>query len=51
MEEGKKIRDKMLNEKRLLENIKDKKLKQLNDHSIPDKYKAELSRKKINIQV
>jgi hypothetical protein len=39
----------MLNEKKLLENIKDTKLKGLNDNSIPDKYKAELARKKINI--
>lgn len=49
LEEGKKIRDKMLNEKKLLENIKDTKLKGLNDNYIPDKYKAELARKKINI--
>jgi len=41
----------MINEKKLLENIKDTKLKALNDNSIPDKYKTELAKKKINIQV
>ena len=39
----------MLNEKKLLENIKDTKIKALNDNGIADKYKAELARKKINI--
>ncbi|CAD8168660.1 unnamed protein product [Paramecium pentaurelia] len=51
LEEGKKIRDKMINEKKLLENIKEQKLKGLNDNTIPDKYKAELAKKKINIQI
>lgn len=32
LEEGKKIKDKMINEKKLLENIKDTKLKALNDN-------------------
>ena len=41
----------MINEKKLLENIKEQKLKGLNDNSIPDKYKAELAKKKINIQI
>lgn len=41
----------MIHEKHLLESIKDTKLKDLNDKSIPDKYKAELARKKININV
>jgi hypothetical protein len=49
LEEGKKIRDKLLNEKHLLENIKDQKLKTLQDHGIADKYKIELAKKKINI--
>lgn len=38
-----------MNEKKIIENIKDQKLKGLNDMTIPDKYKAELSKKKINI--
>lgn len=41
----------MTNEKKLLESIKDTKLKMLHDTSIPDKYKAELARKKININI
>lgn len=41
----------MLNEKKMLESIKNQKLNALNDNSIPDKYKAELAKKKINIQV
>lgn len=41
----------MLNEKKLLENIKDTKLRTLNDNGIADKYKAELARKKINILI
>lgn len=32
LEEGKKIKDKMIHEKKLLENIKDTKLKALNDN-------------------
>lgn len=49
LEEGKKIRDKLLNEKHLLEGIKDQKLKTLHDHGIAEKYKIELAKKKINI--
>ena len=41
----------MFNEKKLLENIKETKLKALSDNTIPDKYKAELARKKINILI
>jgi hypothetical protein len=49
LEEGKKIRDKLSNEKVLLEGIKEQKLKQLHDHGIDDKYKIELAKKKIYI--
>ena len=38
-------------EKRLLESIKDIKLKDLNEKAIPDKYKAELAKKKIIINI
>ena len=48
-EEGKKIRDNLNSQKKLLENIKEKKLDQLNSLSIPGKYTAELAKKKINI--
>ncbi|CAK89143.1 unnamed protein product (macronuclear) [Paramecium tetraurelia] len=51
LEEGKKIKDRLNQEKRLLESIKDTKLKDLNEKSIPDKYKAELAKKKIVINI
>lgn len=41
----------MLNEKKLLENIKDTKLRALNENGIVDKYKAEIARKKINLLI
>lgn len=51
LEEGKKIKDKLNLEKRLIETIKDNKLKDLNDKAIPDKYKTELAKKKIVINI
>jgi hypothetical protein len=47
LEEGKKIKDKLAAEKRLLENIKEEKLHDLKTLGIPDKYQAELTKKKI----
>jgi len=49
LEEGKKIKVKMSNEKQLLENIKTSKLGQLMDLDIPEKYTAELAKKRIMI--
>lgn len=46
-EEGKKIRDKLEAERRTLERIKQEKLGLLYNEIIPDKYTAELARKKI----
>jgi len=46
-EEGKKIRDKLEAERRTLERIKQEKLGVLYNEIIPDKYTAELARKKI----
>ena len=47
MEEGRKVRSKIEEEKRKIEAIKQKKLEDLNQLEIPDKYKAELAKKKI----
>jgi hypothetical protein len=47
LEEGRKVRSKIEEEKRKIEAIKHKKLEQLNNLEIPDKYKAELAKKKI----
>ncbi len=47
LEEGKKIKDKLAAEKRLLEHIKQEKITELKSHDIPDKYQAELARKRI----
>jgi len=47
LEEGKKIKDKLTAEKKLLENIKSEKLGELQDLGIPEKYQAELAKKKI----
>ena len=47
LEEGRKVRQKIEDEKRKIEAIKQKKLEQLNNLEIPDKYKAELAKKKI----
>jgi len=49
LEEGKKIKDKLRNEKRTLEEIKHQKIEGLKAHNIPDKYIAELTKKKITI--
>lgn len=46
-EEGKKIKDKMEAERRTLERIKNEKLQGLYNDTIPEKYTAELARKKI----
>lgn len=47
LEEGRKVRQKIEEEKRKIEAIKQKKLNELNNLEIPDKYKAELAKKKI----
>lgn len=47
LEEGRKVRQKIEEEKRKIEAIKNKKLQELNNLEIPDKYKAELAKKKI----
>ena len=47
MEEAKKIKHEQENHKKLLENIKSKKIDQLKELGIQDKYLIELSRKKI----
>ena len=47
MEEGRKVRQKIDDERKKIESIKNKKLDQLNGLSIPEKYKAELAKKKI----
>lgn len=41
----------MIHEKKMLEKIKETKLKDLTDKEIPEKYKAELAKKKIYINV
>jgi len=48
LEEGKKVRQKIEDERRKIEAIKQKKLGELNGLSIPEKYTAELAKKKIN---
>ena len=47
LEEGKMVRQKLEDERRKIEAIKEKKLDQLKTLDIPDKYQAELARKKI----
>ena len=47
LEEGRKVRQRIEEERRKVEAIKNKKLGELNNLSIPDKYKAELAKKKI----
>ena len=47
LEEGRKVRQKIEEERRKIEAIKQKKLSELNNMNIPDKYKAELAKKKI----
>jgi len=47
LEEGRKIKEKLANEKGKLENIKSAKLAQLSTYDIPVKYTSELARKKM----
>lgn len=49
LEEGKKIKDNLKNQKKVLEEIKQKKLEQLKEESIPEKYTVDLQKKKINV--
>lgn len=48
LEEGRKVRQKIEEERRKIEAIKQKKLQELHQLEIPDKYKAELAKKKIS---
>jgi hypothetical protein len=48
LEEGRKVRQKIEEERRKIEAIKHKKIDELNNLNIPDKYKAELAKKKIS---
>jgi len=48
LEEGKKVRDKLTNERHLLETIKYDKLNDLMNDGIEEKYTTELAKKKIN---
>ncbi|QDZ25307.1 cilia- and flagella-associated protein 45 [Chloropicon primus] len=47
LEEGKKLRQQHLEEKMKLEHIKSRKLKELEELGVPDKYRAELERKRV----
>lgn len=47
LEEGKKIKDKLAAEKKLLEHIKEEKMSELKSQNVPAKYQAELAKKKI----
>lgn len=47
LEEGRKVRQKIEEERRKIETIKQKKINELDNLAIPDKYKAELAKKKI----
>lgn len=48
-EEGKKMRDELVSEKKILENIKGRKLESLQSEGIPAKYGQDLAKKKIII--
>lgn len=48
LEEGRKMRQKIEEERRKIEAIKQRKLQELRDLEIPEKYQAELARKKIS---
>ena len=48
MEEGRKVRQKIEEERRKIEAIKQKKIRELDGLDVPDKYKAELAKKKIS---
>lgn len=47
LEEGKKLRQQHLEEKMKLEHIKTRKLRELEELGVPDKYRAELERKRV----
>jgi len=47
LEEGKKVKDKLAAEKRLLEKIKEEKMNELASENIPTKYQTDLAKKKI----
>jgi len=47
LEDGKKIKDKLANEKKLLERIKEEKLSDLKASGVAEKYTGELARKRI----
>lgn len=47
LEEGRKVRQKIEEERRKIEAIKQKKITQMDQLNIPDKYKAELAKKKV----
>jgi hypothetical protein len=49
LEEGKKVKDNLTKQKRLLEDIKTQKMEHLKENSIPDKYHYDLAKKKIVI--
>jgi len=49
LEEGRKIKDKLFMEKMVLENLKTRKIAELNSYDIPTKYTSELGRKRIII--
>jgi len=47
LEEGKQIKDNLKNQQRVLNAMKAKKLEELHQHGIPDKYTVDLQKKKI----
>lgn len=51
LEEGKKIRQRLEDERSKVEGIKQRKMVELNDLGISDKYKAELAKKKITWRI
>jgi hypothetical protein len=48
LEEGRQVRDKIAQERRKIEIIKERKLRELQELEIPDKYQTELAKKKVN---
>ncbi len=47
LEDGKKVKDKLAQEKRTLENLKQQKMAELRATGVPDKYQTALSKKKL----
>ena len=47
LEEGKKIKDKLANEKKILEKLKQEKITELKSHDITEKYLSDLLKKKM----